>query len=113
MLLYFLVNVLQRLVDEFWQSSASREPYNTMCVAAMCKCPPSITSLLVYLRSPYVTQATLRAIPPTSTDRISWSELARAATQVEAPVARGVSSSQTQRTEVFHLVVLFSFAVDV
>ena len=60
-----------------------------------------------------MTQATLRAIPLTSTDRISWSELARAATQVEAPVARGVSSSQTQRTEVFHLVVLFSFAVDV
>ena len=46
MFLYFLVNVLQRLVDEFWQRSASREPYNTMCVAAMCKCPPSITSLL-------------------------------------------------------------------
>ena len=45
-LLYLLLNVLQRLVDEFWQSSASRELYNTMCVAAICKCPPCVTSVL-------------------------------------------------------------------
>ena len=37
MLLYFLLNVLQRLVDEFWQSSAASEPYVMMCVAAMSK----------------------------------------------------------------------------
>ena len=80
MLLYFLENVLQRLVDEFWQSSASSKPYVTMCVATMSKCPPSIIGLLVYLRSPYLSPATVRAIPPTSKDRIFWSELARAAT---------------------------------
>ena len=84
-----------------------------MCVATMNKCPPSIIGLLVYLRSPCLSPATVRAIPPTSKDPMFSSELARAATQVEAPVARGVSSSQKQRTEVFHLVMLFSFAVDV
>ena len=52
MLLYFLVNVLQRLADEFWQSSAASEHYVTMCVATVSKCPPSIIGLLVYLRSP-------------------------------------------------------------
>ena len=81
MLLYFLVNVLQRLVDEFWQSSASREPYVTMCVATMSKCPPSIIGLLVYLRSPCLSPATVIAIPPTSKDQFFSSELGRAATQ--------------------------------
>ena len=47
MLLYFLLNVLQRLVDMFWQSSAASEPYVTMCVATMGKCPPCIIGLLL------------------------------------------------------------------
>ena len=80
MLLYFLLNVLQRLVEEFWQSSAASDTYVTTCVAIMGKCPPSIIGLLVYLRSPYLSPATVRAFPPTSKDRIFWSELARAAT---------------------------------
>ena len=93
MLLYFLVNVLQRLVDEFWQSSASSEPYVTMCLATMSKCPPSIIGLLVYLRSPYLSPTTVRAFPPTSKDRIFWSELARAATQFEASASASASMS--------------------
>ena len=51
MLLYFLVNVLSRHVDAFWQSSESKERYVTSCVAAMGKCPPSIFGLLVYLEA--------------------------------------------------------------
>ena len=93
MLLYFLVNVLQRLVDEFWQSRASSEPYVTMCVATMSKCPPSIIGLLVYLRSPYLSPTTVRAFPPTSKDRIFWSELARAATQFEASTSASAPMS--------------------
>ena len=93
MLLYFLVNVLQRLVDEFLQSSAYSEPYVTMCVATMSKCPPSIIGLLVYLRSPYLSPTTVRAFPPTSKDRIFWSELARAATQFEASPSASASVS--------------------
>ena len=93
MLLYFLVNVLQRLVDEFWQSSASKETYVTMCVAAMGKCPPSIIGLFVYLRSPYLFPATVSAIPPTSKDPSSSSELARASTQCEASAPASASAS--------------------
>ena len=93
MLLYFLVNVLQRLVDEFWQSSASSEPYVTMCVATMSKCPPSIIGLLVYLRSPYLSPATVSAFPPTSKDWIFWSELARAAARSEASASASASTS--------------------
>ena len=98
MLLYFLVNVLQRLVDEFWQSSAASEPYVTMCAATMSKCPPSIIGLLVYLRSPDLSPTTVRAFPLTSTDRIFWSELARAETQFEAPPSASASTSQQQQT---------------
>ena len=82
-LLYFLLNVLQRLVDQFWQSSAASEPYVTMCVAAMTKCPPCIIGLLVYLRSPELSPATVFAFPPSSKDRIFWSELARATARSE------------------------------
>ena len=93
MLLYFVVNVLKRLVDEFWESSESSEPYVAMCVATMSKCPPSIIGLLVYLRSPYLSPTTVRAFPPTSKDRIVWSELARAATQFEASPSASASVS--------------------
>ena len=48
-LLYFLLNVLQRLVDEFWKTMESSETYVEMCVATMNKCPPSIIGRLVYL----------------------------------------------------------------
>ena len=48
-LLLFLLNVLQCLVDTFWQTSAGSDPYVRMCVTAMGKCPPVIIGLLVYL----------------------------------------------------------------
>ena len=101
MLLYFLVNVLQRLVDEFLQSSAYSEPYVTMCVATMSKRPPSIIGLLVYLRSPYLFPITVRALSPTSKDRIFWNELARAAIQFEAsPSASASVSAAAAKDEV-------------
>ena len=93
MLLYFLLNVLQRLVDQFWQSSAASEPYVTMCVAAMSKCPPCIIGLLVYLRYADLFPATVSAFPPTSKDRIFWSELARATARSEASASASASTS--------------------
>ena len=75
MLLHFLLNALQRLVDTFWQTSAASEPYVTMCVGTMGKCPPCIIGLLVYLKSPSLSPATVSAFPATSKDRIFWSEL--------------------------------------
>ena len=93
LLLYFLVNVLSRLVDAFWQSSESKERYVTTCVAAMGKCPPSIIGLLVYLKSPYLSPASVSAIPPTSKDPSSSSELARASTQCQASAPASASAS--------------------
>ena len=49
--------------------------------------------LLVYLRSPYVSPVTVSAIPPTSKDPSSSSELARASTQCEASAAASASAS--------------------
>ena len=49
--------------------------------------------LLVYLRSPYVFPATVSAIPPTSKDPSSSSELARASTQCQASAAASASAS--------------------
>ena len=59
-LLLFLLNVLQCLVDTFWQTSAGSDPYVRMCVTAMGKCPPCIIGLLVYLSS-LISSAATRA----------------------------------------------------
>ena len=59
----------------------------------MGKCPPSIIGLLVYLKSPYLSPATVSAIPPTSKDPSSSSELARASTQCQASAAASASAS--------------------
>ena len=49
--------------------------------------------LLVYVRSPYVSPATVSAIPPTSKDPSSSSELARASTQCQASAPASASAS--------------------
>ena len=95
-LLYFLLHVLHRLVHEFRTSMESSDASAQMFVliSTCCFCATSrvlLRSWAIFM--PVWLEASLRAIPLTSTDRISWSELARAATQVEASVARGVSSS--------------------
>ena len=95
MLLYFLVNVLQRLVDTFWQTSAASDPYVRMCVTTMGKCPPCIIGLLLYLKSPYLSPASVSALPPTSKDRIFWSELARTVARVQASAPASASMSAT------------------
>ena len=95
MLLYFLLNVLQRLVAEYWVSSAASEPYVRMCVATMSKGPPSIIALLVYLKSPSLSPPPVSAIPPTSKDRSFWSELARAVARLQASAPASASMSAT------------------
>ena len=93
MLLCFLLNVLQRLVAEYWVSSAASEAYVTKCVVSMKKCPPSIIGLLVYLKSPSLSPATVSAIPLTSKEQSSSSEVARASTQWEASAPASASAS--------------------
>ena len=93
MLLYFLLNVLQRLVAEYWVSSAASEAYVAKCVVSMKKCPPSIIALLVYLKSPSLSLPPVNAIPPTSKEQSSSSEVARASTQWEASAPASASAS--------------------
>ena len=77
-LMYFLLNVLQRLTDDFWQSSAAHDAYVIFCVHKMSKCPPSIIALLVLMTAHYGSAATIPPLPKTNKDRIFWSEMTRA-----------------------------------
>ena len=63
MVLCFLLNAVQRLVAEYWVSSAASEAYVAKCVVSIKKCPPSIVALLVYLKSPSLTLPPVNAIP--------------------------------------------------
>ena len=92
-LLYFLLNVLQRLVDELWKTMESSETYVKMCVATMNKCPPSIIGFLVYLKAPRLSPSTGVAFPPTSKDRICASETARAEVRSASPASASALAS--------------------
>ena len=94
-LLLFLLNVLQCLVDTFWQTSAGSDPYVRMCVTTMGKCPPCIIGLLVYLTRPTLSPVTASAFPPTSKDRIFWSELGRSEARLRASASASASMSAT------------------
>ena len=94
-LLLFLLNVLQCLVDTFWQTSAGSDPYVRMCVTAMGKCPPCIIGLLVYLTRPTLSPATASAFPRTSKDRIFWSEHGRSEARLHASASASSSLSAT------------------
>ena len=94
-LLLFLLNVLQCLVDTFWQTSAASDPYVRMCVTTMGKCPPCIIGLLVYLTRPTLSPVTASAFPPTSKDRIFWSELGRSEARLRASASASASMSAT------------------
>ena len=46
-LLYFLIQVLQRMLHQFWDT-AQQDPYVLKCGAANGRCPPSIIAVLFY-----------------------------------------------------------------
>ena len=92
-LFYFLLNVLQCLVDTFWQTSAASDPYVRMCVTTMGKCPPCIIGLLVYLTSPSLSPVTASAFPPTSKDRIFWSEHGRSEARLQASASLSATAA--------------------
>ena len=48
---YFLVVLLQRLLEQYWERTASRDAYVQHCLGTMQKCPQAIIGLLVYLHS--------------------------------------------------------------
>ena len=43
--LYFLIQVLQRMLHQFWDT-AQQDPYVLKCGAANGRCPPSIIAIL-------------------------------------------------------------------
>ena len=49
--LYFLVVLLQRLLEQYWERTASRDAYVQHCLGTMQKCPQAIIGILVYLHS--------------------------------------------------------------
>ena len=93
MVLCFLLNAVQRLVAEYWVSSAASEAYVAKCVVSMKKCPPFIIALLEYLKSPSLTLPPVNAIPRTSKEQSSTSGVARASTQWEASAPASASAS--------------------
>ena len=50
-LLYFLMILLQNLLDDYWKRSAERNNYVQHCVATMQTCPPAVIGLLAYLHA--------------------------------------------------------------
>ena len=53
-LLYFLVVLLQRLLQQYWERTASRDVYVQHCLGTMQQCPQAIICLLLYLQSPHL-----------------------------------------------------------
>ena len=87
-LLYFLLLLIQRLVDHFWKTTASAEAYVQQCVATMHKCPPAIIGLLVYLQGPSLSPSITVSFPATSKQRMFDSGSGRA-----VPKATSVAQS--------------------
>ena len=56
-LLYFLVVLLHRLLEQYWESIASRDAYVQHCLGTMQKCPDAIIGLLLYVQSPHLSPA--------------------------------------------------------
>ena len=64
-LLYFQMLLLQRLVDQYWKTTASGDKYVQHCVTTMHKCPPAIIGLLVYLEAPRLSPSIGPSFPAT------------------------------------------------
>ena len=78
-LLYFLMILLQNLVDDYWKRSAERNNYVQHCVATMQKCPPAVIGLLAYLHAPKLSPLIGLSFPSSKKHRIYDSESGRAA----------------------------------
>ena len=80
-MLYFLIQVLHRMLHQFWPTALS-DDYVKQCRISNGRCPPSIIALLFYFEcrdlSPYMRVA----IPATNKQRLYDSETARAAARL-------------------------------
>ena len=74
-LLYFLMLLLQRLVDQYWKTTASGDEYVQHCVTTMHKCPPAVIGLLVYLHAPRLSPSIALSFPATKSNGLLTARL--------------------------------------
>ena len=91
-LLYFLLLLMQRLVEHYLETTASADAYVQHCVATMHKCPPAIIGLLVYLHAPRLSPSIAVSFPPARKQRMFDSGSGRAVAKA-ASVAQSGSAS--------------------
>ena len=91
-MMYFLIQVLQRLLHQFW-ATAQKDWYVQECRIANGRCPPSIIGLLFYYDCRYLSPAMSVAIPVTNKQRLHDSETARAAARVAQSAGSATAAS--------------------
>ena len=113
-MLYFLIEVLQRQVHQFW-ATAHLDSYVQQCGRVNGRCPPSIIALLFYLECRDLSPNMSVAIPDTKKQRIHDSEAARAAARAapSAVSAEAAASEDAARVQAEHDAFWQTFAENV
>ena len=94
-LLYFLVVLLQRLLLQYWEGTASRDAYVQHCVGTMHKCPGAIIGLQVYLNAPRLSPSAAVPCSPSRKQRMFASGSGRALARAPS-VANSGSASRAE-----------------
>ena len=68
-LLFFLIQALQRMLHQFWDT-AQQDPYVLKCGAANGRCPPSIIAVLFYYECKDVNPCVSGQTPGTKKQRL-------------------------------------------
>ena len=101
-LLYFLIQVLQRLLHQFWPT-AHLDPYVKLCRKANGRCPPSIIALLFYYECCELSPSRSVALPAAIKRRVYDSETvtaaARAAQSAGSPTASSSADAAPDKSE--------------
>ena len=90
--LFFLIQVLQRLLHQFWPT-AHLDSYVKRCGMANGRCPPSIIALLFYYECPCMCPSMSVAMPGSNKQRIHDSETARAAARAAHSAGSATAAS--------------------
>ena len=91
-MLYFLIQVLQRLLHQFWPT-AHLDSYVQQCRIANGRCPPSIIALLFYYDCRDLSPCMRVAIPATDKQRLYDSEAARAVARAAQSASSATAAS--------------------
>ena len=105
-MLYFLIQVLHRMLHQFWPTALS-DSYVKQCRISNGRCPPSIIALLFYFECRDLSPCMRVAIPATNKQRLYDSETARAAARLSqsagsaTAASSGVAAPARDRGEAF------------